>query len=84
MQFRDNYSFLSNFYTTPVKVVIDKRELFFQNSEAAFHAHKNKSLAEKFCLLTGYQAKKYGKEIPLDMSIEEWNDIRYYVMAKVL
>lgn len=71
MQFRDKYSFLSNFYTTPVKVIINDKELLFQNSEAAFHAHKNKALADKFCLLTGYQAKKYGKEIPLDVSIEE-------------
>ncbi len=71
MLFKDNYAFLSNFYTTPVRVIIDKKELIFRNAEAAFQAHKNKSLADKFCLLTGNEAKQYGQKIPLDVSVEE-------------
>ena len=85
MRFENEYSFLSNFYTTPIQVNINGKELLFRNTEAAFQAHKNKSLSDKFCLLSGYNAKKYGRQIPLDVSLDQWNNNdRYYVMAKVL
>lgn len=88
MLMRDKYEFLSNFYNDPkypITILIGGRELTFRNSEAAFHAYKNPSLADKFCLLTPYEAKKYGRLIPLAMSLDEWNNsARYYAMATVL
>ena len=88
MLMRDKYEFLSNFYSDPkypIIVEIEGKKLTFRNSEAAFQAHKNPELADKFCLLTAYEAKKYGRQIPLAMSLDEWNNKkRYYAMATVL
>lgn len=82
MRFVDKYDFLSNFYICPVSINIGSKTLTFRNSEAAFQAQKNFELADKFCYLTGYEAKKYGKQIPL--TTENWDVYRLTAMAKAL
>lgn len=82
MRFIDKYDFLSNFYTCPVSIYVNDKTLTFRNSEAAFQAQKNFELADKFCYLTGYEAKKYGKQIPL--TTPDWNNYRLTAMAKAL
>lgn len=82
MLFKDKYFFLSNFYNTDVVLEINGQELKFKNAEAAFQAQKNYSLAEKFVLLSGAEAKKLGKTIPI--TTESWKTERLYAMAKAL
>jgi hypothetical protein len=85
MRFIEKYEFLSNFFPCTVSVVIEDEVVIFRNAEAAFQAQKNSKLAKKFMLLTGYEAKKLGKQLPLDMPLEEWNTKqRYFAMAKAL
>jgi len=88
MRFVDKYDFLSNFYTCPVTIDFfnndnsESKKLSFRNSEAAFQALKNYELADKFCNLTGSEAKYYGKRIPL--TTKDWNKVRIIMMARVL
>ena len=85
MRFIEKYEFLSNFFPCTVSVIIEDEVVIFRNAEAAFQAQKNSKLAKKFMLLTGYEAKKLGKQLPLDMPLEEWNTKqRYFAMAKAL
>ena len=82
MEMRGKYFFLSNFAPCTIRVTINDKELIFSSVEAAFQAHKNKELAEKFILLKPLEAKKYGKKIPL--TTPNWDIERVYVMAKLL
>ena len=82
MFFKDKYFFLSNFYPCTISCIINNKELKFSTVEAAFQAHKNVELADKFVLLTAYEAKSYGKRIPL--TTENWDINRLYVMGQLL
>lgn len=82
MLFKDKYFFLSNFYPCEIVIEINGEKLSYKNAEAAYQAQKNYSVADKFMLLPGAQAKKLGKTIPL--TTENWNQERLYAMAKVL
>ena len=82
MILKDDYFFLSNFYPCEVTVEISGEKLKFKNAEAAYQAQKNYKLADKFCLLSGSEAKKLGRQIPL--TTESWNTERLYAMAKAL
>lgn len=84
MEFRGNYAFLSNMYSTPVEVYIKKEKYVFRNSEAAFQAHKNPSSAHMFETLNGVEAKRAGKKIQLAYTVDQWNIMRVYSMAKVI
>lgn len=82
MLFRDMFWFLSNFYPCEIKLTISGKELTFKNVEAAFQAQKNFELSDKFCLLSGAEAKKLGKSIPL--TTPDWKRYRLYAMAAAL
>ena len=82
MIFRDKYFFLSNFYPCQLPLKIGDKVLVYQSVEAAYQAHKNIDLADKFVNLKPLEAKKYGKHIPL--TTENWSIYRLYVMAKLL
>ena len=82
MLMKDDYFFLSNFYPCDIIIEINGKKLRFKNAEAAFQAQKNYDLAEKFTLLSGSEAKKLGRQIPI--TTENWNVDRLYAMAKVL
>lgn len=82
MLFNNQYYFLSNFYPCIIKTNINGKILSFKSVEAAFHAYKNYDLSEKFILLSAYEAKKYGKNIPL--TTPNWDIFRVYVMGHLL
>ena len=79
MQFRDEYSFLSNMYHTEVRVL----NIPYNNAEAAFQASKITDLSARrqFSSLTGKQAKALGKTVELRA---DWNICRLEVMELVL
>lgn len=78
MQFRQQYAFLSNFYTCRITI----GSLVYTNAEAAFQAQKNTDYAHQFVNLTGAQAKRLGRKIPID--IRDWNQRRNQVMLNVI
>ena len=82
MLFKDKYFFLSNFYPCDVTVEINGKSIKYKNAEAAYQAQKNYSVADKFVLLSGAEAKKLGTQIPI--TTESWNTEKLYAMAKVL
>lgn len=82
MLFKDKYFFLSNFYPCDVTVEINGKSIKYKNAEAAYQAQKNYSVADKFVLLSGAEAKKLGSQIPV--TTESWNTERLYAMAKAL
>lgn len=82
MVFKGKYFFLSNFSPCTIRVKINNKEMIFSSVEAAFQAHKNKELAEKFILLKPLEAKKAGKVVPL--TTPNWDVERIYVMMELL
>lgn len=82
MLFKEKYFFLSNFYPVPVSIKINNKTLVFKNAEAAYQAQKNADLAEHFILLSGAEAKKLGKDIPITTG--NWDEYRLYAMADAL
>ena len=82
MKFIDKYEFLSNFYTCPITITINNKILIYRNVQAAFEAHKNIEIADKYTLLTGYQAMTYGKKLPI--KTPNWETEQYFIMAKIL
>lgn len=82
MIFKDKYFFLSNFYPCDVTIEINGEKIKYKNAEAAYQAQKNYSVADKFVLLSGAEAKKLGSQIPI--TTECWNTEKLYAMAKVL
>ena len=48
MIFKDEYFFLSTFYTVPITLIIDEKECKFLNVEAAYQAQKIPEIADKF------------------------------------
>lgn len=77
-KFRDSNYFLSNMFPVPVEY----NGLTFTCSEAAFQAQKDPSRAKEFVGLDGYQAKKLGKQIKINVS--DWNKRKDKVMADVV
>lgn len=82
MLFKGKYFFLSNFSPCMLRVNINGKDLIFSSVEAAFQAHKNFELADKFVLLKPLEAKRYGKKIPLTTA--NWDIERIYIMARLL
>ena len=82
MLFKDDFFFLSNFYPCEITLEVNGKTILYKNSEAAFQAQKNLSVADKFKLLSGLEAKKLGEAIPI--TTENWPYEQVYAMAKVL
>lgn len=78
-RFRDEYAFLSNFYSCPV--VVDGQA--YQNAEAAFQAQKCSDPKEKaaFQTLSGKEAKQRGRKVA---AIPDWDKVRLNVMKTVV
>ena len=75
MHFRGKFSFLSNFH--PCKITIGSHT--YGNAEAAYQALKCKGYEDKFIDLTGAEAKRLGKYLPMQ---EDWDDKRIKVTSK--
>lgn len=77
MRFRGNYYFLSNFYPAPVK--IDGR--VYSCAEAAFQALKCVGYEDQFVGLSGSEAKRLGRRLPMR---PDWGTVRVEAMRRVL
>lgn len=75
-RFSNEYEFLSNFY----EVKITWQGLTYRNVEAAYQAQKCPERAHEFINLTGAEAKKLGRLVPLDSN---W-DFRKRIIMKNL
>lgn len=77
--FRGAFAYRSNMYSCPVSF----QGILYNNSEAAFQAQKCilQQDKEKFAFLSGPDAKRLGKTIPL---IEDWEDIKLDIMYNVV
>lgn len=78
-KFRGQYSFLSNFYETPVIY----EDMVFPSVEAAFQAAKTETRALRvgFTNATPVVAKRMGRELPLR---KDWEKIKSQVMLECL
>ncbi len=78
MEFKDNYFFLSNFYTC--KLTYDGLTYF--NSEAAFQAQKTLDRNEriKFTAVRPGEAKRLGRRLKLRT---DWEDIKVSIMYDI-
>lgn len=65
-KFQGNYDFLSNFYGAEVRV----DNIIYNNAESAYQAQKCLDRRAEFIGLSGTQAKKLGKLVPMDESFE--------------
>lgn len=83
MQFRNEYYFLSNMYDKgcPLIIGIGGMTHTFTCAEAAFQAHKCPERASEFEVISGYEAKKLGRRVPLR---KDWDLIKDDVMLKCL
>lgn len=75
--FRGKYSFLSNFYTTKIRY----KGVEYSNTEAAFQAQKCPERAAEFASLTGRDAKRYGKFVPLR---SDWEQVKVDIMYDIV
>lgn len=75
--FDGEYSFLSNFYDSPLIY----NELIYLNSEAAFQAQKCPERASEFCTLPPGKAKRLGRKVQLRA---DWDLIKNNVMYEVV
>ena len=77
--FRNEYSWLSNFYDSPV--VIDG--LTYRNAESAYQATKcaDPNNRQRFIDLTGAQAKRLGRTLRMD---PDWERKKFGVMYKIV
>lgn len=79
-EFKNNYFFLSNFYTSNVEI----GGIVYKNAEAAFQAHKTLDIEQrkKFANISSPSSAKYmGRRIDLR---EDWNNIRDRIMYDVV
>ena len=65
-RFNGEYEFLSNFYETK----ITWQGITYRNVEAAYQAQKCPERAREFTNITGAEAKKLGRLVPLDFNWE--------------
>ncbi len=75
--FRGKYSFLSNFYDSP----LEYDGLCYRNSEAAFQSQKTLKNREQFCNLSPSDAKKLGRRVQLR---NDWENVKLEVMYNVV
>lgn len=77
--FRNEYSFLSNFYEA--QVTYDG--IIYQNNEAAFQAQKCKTYKEKeqFANLNPTEAKKLGRKVSLR---PDWEQVKINFMKEIV
>lgn len=78
-KFDGNYSFLSNFYDSPVEY----RGITYRNSEAAYQAQKtlDMNIRKEFSDLSGAEAKKKAQTIDLRT---DWDDVKVTVMYEIV
>lgn len=74
--FRGNYSFLSNFYETPVTY----EGITYRNSEAAYQAAKTLKNKEKFKDMSGSEAKRAGRVVIIR---NDWDEIKLEKMYEI-
>ena len=77
-EFKNNYSFLSNFF--PCKVTYNG--ISYKNNEAAFQAQKCPERALEFVNLTPTQAKRLGRQVELRPDWEEVKDTIMYEICR--
>jgi ribA/ribD-fused uncharacterized protein len=65
-RFNNEYEFLSNFY----EVKITWQGITYRNVEAAYQAQKCMERSHEFANLTGAEAKKLGRVVPIDPNWE--------------
>lgn len=75
-EFRNEYFFLSNFYSSPVRF----NGMDFQNAEAAFQSAKCPERAFEFCELNPSEAKRLGRKVKLR---DDWEEVKESVMYEV-
>lgn len=77
--FKDEYRWLSNFWTAPITVT----GFQYQNAEAAYQAAKTINILHrpKFKNMTGAEAKKAGRNLTLR---QDWYFVKLEVMELVL
>jgi len=78
-KFDGNYRFLSNFWSATVEL----DGMFFRNVEAAYQAAKtlDMKLRDGFQPMTGSEAKREGKRIPIR---PDWDEVKLGVMEHLL
>ena len=69
MVFKDEYFFLSTFYTIPITLEIAGKECKFLNVEAAYQAQKNPQIADKFSQVKGLEAKRMDDKLKITFLI---------------
>lgn len=82
MIFKDKYFFLSTFFISPFKLIIDGKECDFICVEAAYQAQKVPEIADKFSQIKGLEAKRM--EGHLRITRDNWEDYSLYAMANAL
>lgn len=82
MLFKDEYFFLSTFYTSPITLKIKDKECKFSNVEAAYQAQKNPEIADRFSLVKGLEAKRMDDK--LIITATDWNNYKLFAMANAL
>lgn len=75
--FRNNYFFLSNFYSSPVRYA----DTVFQNSEAAFQSQKCPERMHEFVSLNPSEAKRLGRRVPLR---KDWEAVKDQIMYEIV
>lgn len=76
--FRDEYSFLSNFFPCPVTY----KGKTYLCSEAAFQAQKCPERATEFTLLSAAKAKRLGRQVAI--TVADWDNERVTIMGEIL
>jgi len=79
MFFRNEYDFLSNFYTAPIVY----KGLVYQNNECAFQSQKtlNNKERERFTYCSPKEAKYLGRKVSLR---PDWEDVKYDIMTEIV
>ena len=83
MYFREEYSFLSNFYPCNITIKLFDKEYRFPCAEAAFQACKcrNEEDVKQFTSLGGPSAKSVGRTVALR---DNWDKDRVTAMTTVI
>jgi hypothetical protein len=71
------YYEFSNFYASPVTY----NGLTYKTSEGAFQAQKCPERASEFVDMTGSQAKKRGRAVPMR---PDWDDVKFNIMCEIV
>lgn len=79
--FRGKYSFLSNFYSTPVHALVIYNGHAYYNTEAAFQAQKCPERMCEFVSLNPSEAKHLGRYVPLR---SDWDEVKDGIMYEIV